>query len=161
MAKQVKVLVGSSSAAMQFVNTQTPVYDNYGNIMYYEYGGYWPAQQTVTLYTCPSGRVAKVELQYMSWNLPNSGAQLIFGSSSHSGMNVAYGQSGSNYWNGNTWGSVNQNFNFPPHLQQWSNGVGPRYIYLNAGESIRFTSPSSGQSGTSSVQYCLMVVEEY
>jgi hypothetical protein len=161
MAKQVKVITGAASAAMYQQQIATPVYDNYGNFMYYDYSYPWVAQQTVTIYTCPSGRVAKVELQYLNWNLPNSGAQLILGSSNHSGANVAYGQYSQNYWTGSSYGGLNQNFHYPQHLQPGSNGQFPRIIYLNAGESIRFTSPSQGNSGTSSLNYSLMVVEEY
>ena len=161
MAKQVKVITGSASAAMYQQQIATPVYDNYGNIQYYDYSYPWVAPQTVNIYVCPANRVAKVELQYMSWNLPSSGAQLIFGSSNHSGLNVSYGNYGANYWNQSTWGGGNTNF-YPAHLQLWSNSSpGLRYIYLNAGDSIRFTSPSQGNSGTSTVSYSLMVVEEY
>lgn len=169
MAKQAKVLTGSVSLSMSQI--ATPVYgttccDYYGNsyqyIQYYNYT--WPAQQTSTIYTVPSGRTARVEIFHYTPNRSSSntssgsyfiGSTDILGSFNNSGWSGSIPISWAPQSNFPSWGNQGQVL-----LLGGSYPI-PKIIYLNAGETIRMVGPASGQTNSCSLAYGFSIIEEY
>jgi hypothetical protein len=164
MAKQVKRFAGSSSATMSQSCQNVQIYDNYGNPWYMDYQCNWNARQTTTIYTVPSGRIAKVRILDISSNSnPGGGAGLHIGNTTK-GNFIGQGRSGSasvltySFQNTNTDQSGDWIY---MNISGYGNFATQKNHYLSAGESIYVISPVAGTSGTLTITYDFLVVEEY
>lgn len=164
MAKQVKRFAGSASATMSQTCQNVQIYDNYGQPWYMDWQCTWNARQTTTIYTVPSGRIAKVKVLDISSNSnPGNSAGFYIGNTTK-GNFIGQGRSGAasvlpySYQSTNTdpngdWMYIN--------ISGWGNATIPRSYYLSAGESIYVLGPVAGINGTLTITYDFLVVEEY